>query len=103
MKPGAGKKELHTRPAVFSWVGTGRGRDPRAAAQGGYSAALGGVLAAGSVNPSAGILGWEMPSPSGEGVRAVRRARGDSSQSRLNLGGWQSECSSSHWAALPGF
>lgn len=83
MNPSDGENGLYIRPAVFGWVGTGKGRNPRAAAPG---AALGGVLAAGSVNPNAGTLGWEMPSPSGEGVPAVHGARGDSSQSRLNLG-----------------
>lgn len=82
--------------------GLGKGRIPEQLLQGGNSAALGGVLASGSMNPNAGTLGWEMPSPSGEGVPTVHGARGDSLQSRLNFGGWQSECSGSHQAALPG-
>lgn len=66
--------------------GWGKGGISEQLPQGGNSAAFGGVSSAGSMNPNAGSLGWEMPSPSGEGVPVVHKARGDSSQIRLNLG-----------------
>lgn len=65
--------------------GQGKGGIPEQMTQGDKSAALGGVLAAGTVNPNAGTLGWRCQAQPGR-VPALRGAGGSTSQRCLDLG-----------------
>lgn len=66
--------------------GQGKGGIPEQMTWGDNSAALGGVLAAETVNLNAGTLGWRCQAHNGERVLAVHGAGGNTSQSWLNLG-----------------
>lgn len=86
MSPGVGEKGLCICPAVSSWVGTGKGRNPIADDRGRQICCTRRSFGSWDCESECWYPGVEMPSPARKRALAVPGAGGSTSQSCLNLG-----------------
>lgn len=84
--PGVGEKGLCICPAVFGWVGTGKGRNPRADDPGRQFCCTRRSFGSWDCESECWHPGAEIPSPAWGRVPAMHGAGGSTSQSCLNLG-----------------